>query len=189
MLASFNLRKVNNLLSLLVVALAAYIILLPLLPAIGWWVRYQAPVISAAPKVDMSVSASENTLLIPSLGMRQTIHEGNSEATLSKGVWRRPQTSTPDKGSNTVLSGHRFTYSGKSVFYYLDKIKTGDVVYVNWEGKQYKYQITHMLEVSPDNGAIEAPTSDSVLTIYTCTPLWSAKNRLVIQAKLVEGRS
>ena len=173
----------------MVIALAVYIVMLPLLPTVSWWVHYQAPIISGAPTVDMSISTTENMLLIPSLGMKQAIYEGTSEITLGKGVWHRPLSSTPDKGSNTVLSGHRFTYSGKSVFYYLDKVKIGDKIYVHWEGKQYMYQVTHMLEVSPENSNIEAPTNESMLTIYTCTPLWSAKNRLVLQASLVEGAS
>lgn len=183
-----GLKQVNDVLSVLVIALALYIILLPLLPQVSWWLSYQAPVVSSAPTVDLDTIPAENTLIIPGLGMSQTIHEGSSEATLNKGVWHRPATSTPDQGSNTVLSGHRFTYSGKSVFYYLDKVKTGDPVYVYWGGKLYKYEITRIAEVPPDAANIEAATDTATLTIYTCTPLWSAKNRLVLQAKLVEPR-
>lgn len=182
-----SLRRGNDFLSLIIVVLALYIIVVPFLPSIDWWVRYQAPVISSAPTVDITGSRpTGNTLVIPALGMSQAIHEGQYASTLSKGVWHRPATSTPDKQSNTVLSGHRFTYSGKSVFYYLDKIKVGDPVYVYWDGKQYHYEVTQLLEVSPDAGSIEDATNEPRLTIYTCTPLWSAKNRLVIQAKLIE---
>lgn len=182
-----TLRRGNNLLSLIIVVLALYIIVWPFLPSITWWVQYQAPVISSAPTVDLSAARpTQNTLIIPGLGMAEAIHEGQNASTLNKGVWHRPATSTPDKQSNTVLSGHRFTYSGKSVFYYLDKVKVGDPVYVYWDQKQYRYEVTQLLEVSPDAGSIEDATNEPRLTIYTCTPLWSAKNRLVIQAKLIE---
>lgn len=185
MKAALPLRKVNNILSIIVCVVALYIIAWPFLPAIGWWVRYQAPVISAAPHVTLPDAGTPgNLLIIPGLGMQQTIHEGQTAATLSKGVWHMPASSTPDKGSNTVFSGHRFTYSGKSVFYYLDKVKVGDRLYVQWDGKLYQYNVTHIQEVSPDASQVEDPTNDSQLTLYTCTPLWSAKNRLVIQAVL-----
>ena len=29
---------------------------------------------------------------------------------------------------------------------------------------------------------IESPTEDDILTLYTCTPLWSSSKRLVVQA-------
>ena len=184
----WNFRRTNHMLSLVIVVLAVYIIVWPFLPSVNWWVQHEAPLVSAAPQVDMSSDGprpQQNTLVIPSLGMTEQIHEGPGESTLNKGVWRRPSTSTPDAQSNTVLSGHRFTYSGKSVFYYLDKVKVDDQIYVFWEGKRYIYQVTQLLEVSPDRTEIEAPTTEPQLTIYTCTPVWSAKNRLVIQTKLV----
>ena len=174
-------------LSVVLVVLAAYIIVWPFLPTVTWWVQHEAPIVSSSPKVDLSAlrPQQQNTLVIPALGMTEQIHDGAGVETLNKGVWRRPASSSPDKQSNTVLSGHRFTYSGKSVFYYLDKVKVDDQIYIFWEGKRYLYEVTNLLEVSPDRVEVEAPTSQPLLTVYTCTPVWSAKNRFVIQAKLV----
>lgn len=183
-----NLRRLNNLLSVVIVVLALYIIAWPFLPSLTWWVRHDAPLVSAKPHVNMPTEPpAQNTLLIPSLGMEETIYDGPNAATLNKGVWHMPVGSSPDKGGNTVLSGHRFTYSGKAVFYYLDKVKQGDPVYVYWNGKQHDYKVAHIREVSPNDTSIEAPTDTAMLTIYTCTPLWSAKNRLVIQTEPVES--
>jgi sortase (surface protein transpeptidase) len=36
---------------------------------------------------------------------------------------------------------------------------------------------------------VEAPTDEHILTLYTCTPLWSAKDRLVIKARLINRGS
>ncbi len=183
----WRLRTFNHLLSVAIVVLAGYIIAWPFVPTATWWVQHEAPLVSAAPKVDPnSPPPQQNSLVIPSLGMTELIHEGPGEATLNKGVWRRPASSTPDALSNTVLTGHRFTYSGKSVFYYLDKLQPQDQVYVFWEGKKHTYVVSQLLEVSPDRGEIESATTDPTLTIYTCTPLWSAKNRLVVIARLVQ---
>jgi sortase A len=184
-----TLRRFNNFLTVLVVVLSLYIILLPLLPAISWWTKHQAPVISSKPSVATpapSSSAPDQTLIIPSLGLQEAIHEGRTEATLRYGVWKLPQSSTPDKGGNTVVAGHRYTYSGSGVFYHLDKVNNGDAIYVYWQHHRYRYKVDQVEVVPPTDLSVQAPTVDSELTVYTCTPLWSFKDRLVVRAKLVE---
>jgi sortase A len=58
---------------------------------------------------------------------------------------------------------------------------------LHWEGKPYRYMVKNILVVSPSQINIEEPTGENILTLYTCTPLWSAKDRLVIQAVQEEG--
>jgi sortase A len=82
------------------------------------------------------------------------------------------------------LVGHRFTYAGAAVFYNLDKVKSGDQIIVYWHGKAYEYKVFNISQVSPNKASVEAPTNESILTLYTCTPLLTAKDRLVIQAVL-----
>jgi sortase A len=186
-----TLRQFNNGLSALVLILSAYIFLMPVLPAATWWTKHEAPLISKpatikTPPPQAPDTPPDHSLVIPSLAMQEIIHEGPNEATLSKGVWKLPRSSTPDKGGNTVMAGHRYTYSGSGVFYHLDKVKDHDLIYVYWGGKRYTYDVDNVEEVPPTDVSVEAPSQDSILTVYTCTPLWSFKDRLVIQAKLVE---
>jgi sortase A len=184
-----SLRRFNNALSVLVVLLCLYIIVLPLLPQVIFWGKARLnirPALVKAEAANITVPLpAENTLVIPSLNMQEAIYEGNSEAVLMKGVWHRPFTSSPDKGGNTVLSGHRYTYAGAAEFYHLDKIRQGDSVIMYWQGKKYQYTVKMVREVPPEATEIEAPTNEATLTIYTCTPLWTAKNRLIITAELV----
>lgn len=127
-----------------------------------------------------------NKVVIPSIGVNGVIYEGTTAATLNNGIWRRPNTSTPAKGGNTVLTAHRFLYdSGPITFYHLDKVKIGDKIYVLWNNQRYEYQINEITEVLPTQVEVEANTSDSILTLYTCTPLWTAEKRLVVRAKLL----
>ncbi|MDQ3064682.1 MAG: sortase [bacterium] len=180
----------NNVLTVIVALLALYIILLPLIPQLAWWVTEQSPISTwTSDKQEVAAKATEqindNRLFIPSLSMSQEIFEGGAES-LHKGVVRRGNTSTPDKGSNTVLVGHRFTYDGNGVFYHLDKVKVGDPVTVHWQGKSYKYEVSEIEVVKATAIEIENPTDNDLLTIYTCTPLWSAKDRLVIKANPIE---
>jgi len=125
-----------------------------------------------------------NTLVIPVVGLEVPIVEGETDAALERGAWRRPNTSTPDEGGNTVITGHRFKYLPPSnlTFYHLDKVEIGDSVFVYWNGKRYDYVVDRMLIVEPDQIEVEADTADPQLTLYTCTPLWTAKQRLVIVA-------
>lgn len=185
----FKLRYANNALGAVTVALAIYIFIWPFLPAITWWTRYQAPVISHKPTAVLAAETpipKDNTLLIPKLDMRETVYESKDMSALNKGIWHLPDSNSPDMGGNTIFAGHRFTYSGKAVLYYLDKVSTGDNVYLYWEGKRYDYLVTGVNIVTPNDATLIAPTETSTLTIYTCTPVWSAKDRLVITAKLVE---
>lgn len=193
------LRRVNNGLTVVVIILSLYIAGAPLLPAVLFWYRTRiapkpALVTANSPSnpddsPPPEVFPEENTLVIPRLAMQQVIYDGGSAATLRKGVWHRPHTSSPDQGGNTVLVGHRFTYDGPAVFYSLDKVMAGDKVVVYWQHQKYLYEVSSVTVVPPTAIEIEAPSEESMLTIYTCTPLWTAKNRLVIQAKPVNGEA
>lgn len=182
-----TLKRSNNFLAVLVCILAAYIVLMPFLPEINWWIKHESPLVSTAPATTPPENKpDENSLVIPSLDLVEKIHEGQSSQTLSHGIWLRPQGSTPDKNSNTVLAGHRFTYSGQAVFYHLDKVNMGDPVYLYWNDERYEYKVSNISIVPPTQASIEEPSPTAKLTIYTCTPLWSAKDRLIIEAELVE---
>lgn len=193
MQSKLQLRHVNHVLSVLVALLALYILIAPFWPQIMWWIRHDSPVKNAiSVSVEQAIQTAQTAptetgdwLLIPALNMKEQIHGGGMEA-LKKGVWHLPYTSSPERGSNTVLVGHRFTYAGQEVFYHLDKVGAGDPIIIKWQGKTYVYTIKNILVVPPTALEVEAPTDQPRLTIYTCTPLLTAKDRLVIQADLTE---
>lgn len=130
---------------------------------------------------------TENKLRIDRIGVNAVIHEGGEEQ-LAFGIWHLPRTSTPDQGGNTVLSGHRWAFEredGRSL-YDLDELQIGDAIEVTWEGELYRYRMVADQVVSPDQVEILTPTDDARLTLFTCTPLFSTANRLVITATLDE---
>jgi LPXTG-site transpeptidase (sortase) family protein len=189
-----RLRQFNHGLTGVVAILAIYILVAPFLPQMGWWLRHDAPVRIAinskapvtipAPTTAPAATDQPNELLIPQLDMRETVHGGDIRS-LKKGVWHLPHTSTPDKGGNTVLVGHRFTYDGQSVFYHLDKVRKKDRLGLWWDGKLYEYEVVNTMVVPATEVSVEKNTLEPLLTLYTCTPLWNPKDRLVIQAKPV----
>ncbi len=128
----------------------------------------------------------ENRLLIPEIGVDAVIHEGASEDTLLNGIWRIPTSSTPDKGSNTVLTAHRFQWlTGANTFYHLDKLKNGDVISVMWQGQKYLYKVSANVEVTADDMSVEASTDTAALTLYTCKLWWNTDQRIVIVANQI----
>lgn len=131
-------------------------------------------------------ASQANRLIIPAMVLDQQVVEGtNMYRALDQGVWRWPGGSTPDKGGNTVMLAHRFTYTQpKGVFYFLDKVKAGDSIGIIWNNKRYVYEVKQSKVVTPRQTEILNPTATPTLTLYTCTPLWLPKNRLVIVAEL-----
>lgn len=195
-LPKISLRLFNNCLSIIVALSAIYIIAAPYMPQFSWWLKHNSPIEgvvqprtsdpTAPVPAEQQATIDGDALFIPRLDMSERVY-GGGKASLSKGVWRLPHTSTPDKGGNTVLVGHRFTYSDPAVFYHLDKVQKGDAITLQWQDKTYNYTVADIKVVLPTEVSVEANTTDPQLTIYTCTPLWSVKNRLVIVAKPMEA--
>ncbi len=185
-----TLRTFNNLLTVVVLLGAIYTVMMPIVPAISWWARHEAPLIShpatvANPPVRDQAVPNDNTVVIPNLGLQEIIHEGMSVHTLHFGVWHIPHTGSPPDGGNMVMAGHRYTYSGAGVFYHLDLVKTGDPIVLYWQHKRYNYIVAKTEVVPPTEMSVQAPSNNAHLTIYTCTPMWTFKNRLVIIANPV----
>lgn len=183
-----SLRHINWLLASLIVLINLYVIAVPFLPALQFWLDEKTNQTAEAQlteevKGDSPKTYETNTIIIPRLRLSEKIFEGPDISAANKGVWHRPNSSSPNKESNTVLVGHRFTYQDpKGVFYHLDKVKVGDELAVFWNKQRYNYVVTETKTVPASEASVEAPTTNAALTLYTCTPLWSAKDRLVVTA-------
>lgn len=183
-----TLRQFNHGLSVVVIILCLYVIAGPYLPMFTQKFRPTPELVQSEEKNEKPQKPpAHNTLVIPRLKLQEQIHENGVPAWgLAKGVWRDFRGSSPDLGKNTILSGHRFTYAGKSVFYNLDKVKKGDRIVVWWNRKRIEYKVVEIREVAPTDKEVTKQGDDAVLTIYTCTPLITAQNRLIVRAEPVE---
>jgi LPXTG-site transpeptidase (sortase) family protein len=188
-------RQFNNILTVCLMILALYILAMPFYPGVSLWVKKRFDNLNGyvyennifVPGGNVKSRPDDNRLLIPSLQINEPVKEGKNLHTIDHGgTWRRPATSTPEKGGNTVIIGHRYTYRGNSTFYNLNMLKTGDVVIIYWEGEEYDYKVTDTKVVSPKAGEIEQEGGPERLTLYTCT-LWNAKNRLVVTAERIKN--
>jgi LPXTG-site transpeptidase (sortase) family protein len=190
-----RLSRVNTALLVAIILVNGYTVTLPLLPGIIFWLQTRNT--DTVQKLERSIQAaprsgdatqpgsSQNRLTIPSMLLDEPVFDGKTASTLSKGLWRRPHSSTPDKESNTVIVGHRLTYTNpRGSLYHLDKVRIGDSIGVMWSSEKYLYTVVETKVVRADETAVESPTDKPRLTIYTCTPLWLPKDRLVIVAEL-----
>lgn len=191
-----TLRHVNTGLLVAIVLINGYIIAAPLAPAISFWwsehTNHTSQKLSTqlhTPRTHHSGATTPvpagHRLVIPSMQLDAEVFDGTSIYTLNKGLWHRPNSSTPDAGGNTVIAGHRFTYTNPhGILYYLDKVKVGDELGLYWNNVRYLYKVSEVKVVEPTAVQIEDNTPDARLTIYTCTPLWSPHDRLVVVAEL-----
>lgn len=139
-------------------------------------------------------STQENRLYVPGIGINVEIVQGGVEA-LEKGAWhRKPENGDPEKGGNFVLSAHRFELGftpqqtrARSPFYHIDKLQTGDRIFVDYGQKRYTYEVTKKYKVDRHAVEIESRTSEAKLTIYSCDLKGEAAGREVIEAKPIDS--
>jgi sortase A len=90
---------------------------------------------------------------------------------------------------NTVLNGHNTTHG--EVFRDLYTLDAGDEIVVYSSGTPYTYTVAKMLilpeagqplEVRIENARYVQPTTDERLTLVTCHPYGSLRNRLIVIA-------
>jgi len=129
----------------------------------------------------------DNRIIITKIGVNAPVIISDSEEALERGAWLLPQGSTPDKGGNTIIAGHRFKYKPPSslTFYLFHKLSVGDIVSVLWQGESYFYTIKEIKIVEPTAVEILDPSDDPILTLFTCHPLYSTEKRLVVWADLL----
>lgn len=119
---------------------------------------------------------------IPEIGVDRVVVEGVSEADLKKGPGHYPGTAFPGETGNVVISGHRTTYGAP--FYRLDELKPGDEITLEDASGTYKYRVTEKKVVSPTDLSVVVPSTEPRLTLTTCHPRFSARQRLIVIAAL-----
>ena len=147
--------------------------------------------LSETPLPDYNVSYVKNRLIIPKAKVDMPVFLGDNSNILWKGGWLFPTTSRPEAGGNSVIFGHRFRYLPpiSNTFYNLDKVEIGDEFVFVWNGKEYKYKVSDKKIIEPTDLSVIQPTKDSRITLITCAPLFSTKQRLVVVGTLIENKN
>ncbi|MEO7803775.1 MAG: sortase [Actinomycetota bacterium] len=120
---------------------------------------------------------------IPKIAVKKIVVEGVEVEDLKKGPGRYPGLSFPGEKGNVVISGHRTTYGGP--FYRLDELTVGDdIKLTDRAGTTFTYRVTETKIVRPNDLTVVVQTTESKLTLTTCNPRFSARQRLIVVADL-----
>ncbi|MFQ5555184.1 MAG: class E sortase [Acidimicrobiia bacterium] len=122
------------------------------------------------------------TIRIPSIGVAQAVVEGVGRTDLKMGPGHYPGTAYPGYSGNVVVSGHRTTFT--KPFYDIDLLQPGDVIVLDTPTASHRYLVQHQHVVAPTDLSPLRATDAATLTLTTCTPKGSARERLIVVAQL-----
>lgn len=122
---------------------------------------------------------------IPSIEVEQVIYEGVDPQTLQLGPGHFPGTALPGQPGNAVLSGHRTTHGRP--FFDLDMLTPGDTIEVETAVGIHTYAVRESQIVTPFDVWVTEHRDGAWLTLTTCHPKFSARERLIVFAELTAG--
>ena len=122
-------------------------------------------------------------ITIPKIGVDTIVVEGTSASALRAGAGHYPQTPLPCEPGNVAIAGHRTTY-GKP-FSNVDRLRPGDPIVLETPIGTCTYSVTRSFVTTPTDLSVLDPTEGGTLTLTTCHPKGSARQRLIVKAELV----
>ena len=123
---------------------------------------------------------------IPKLGVNTIVVQGTSPNALKAGAAHYPATPLPGEKGNVGIAGHRTTYGRP--FNRIDALRPGDLIVLTTPAARHTYQVSRDPWITtPYDWSVVDATPDAELTLTTCHPKGSARERLIVRAKLVKS--
>ena len=119
---------------------------------------------------------------LPSLARSYAVIEGTSTADLRKGPGHYPDTPLPGQRGTVAIAGHRTTYLAP--FRTLDKLRRGDPIVLEMPYGRFTYRLERTRVVAPTATEVTRRVAHDRLVLTACHPLYSARERLVVFARL-----
>ena len=138
-------------------------------------------------------------LHIPSFGpgwQPRAVVEGTDPEELAEGPGHYVNSAMPGEPGNFAMAGHRVGRG--SPFLELDQLDPGEAVLVETADAWFTYRVTDSEIVHPSDmsvvapvpgGALDAAPQGAYLTMTTCNPKFSNRERLVVHAELESSTS
>lgn len=139
----------------------------------------------------IAVGAGLTTMRIPRLDVEVLVVEGTTDSALRAGAGHYVETPLPGEPGNVAIAGHRTTY-GRPLNR-MDELDPGDLVELETPFEVFTYRAMEPFDghanpwvVSPTQYDVVGPTPEgSYLTLTTCHPKGSARQRLIMRFELV----
>jgi len=129
-------------------------------------------------------------LRIPKLNITRLTVQGTTPAALRAGVGHYVNTPLPGEVGNVAIAGHRTTFGRP--FNRLDELAPGDTVTLETPFALYTYKAVQPFGghsnpwvVTPNDFSVISQGTGRLLTLTTCNPKGSARQRLVMRFSLV----
>ena len=125
---------------------------------------------------------------IPTIGVTLPIFHGTNNSTLERGVGHLLGSSLPVGGESThsVLTAHSGMASQK-MFSDLDRLKKGDIFFLDVLGERLAYQVDQIKTVLPyDTTFLQTEMGNDLCTLVTCTPFGVNTHRLLVRGTRIE---
>ena len=123
----------------------------------------------------------------PSLDREYVFVQGTGLDVLRKGPGHYPKTSFPGEGGTVAIAGHRTTYGAP--FRTVDKLDPGEHIILKMPYGELDYKVEKTQIVEPDatwiTNRVKGPER---LVLSACHPLYSASQRIVVFARLVNAK-
>ena len=159
----------------------------------------EAPTTTAEPQPEEVLAAFRSgdaiaRIRAPKIGLDKIVVEGVEVDDLRKGPGHYRSTPMPGQRGNAAIAGHRTTYGAP--FNRIDELEPGDDILVATPQGEFTYKVTahdsgdgsisgHQI-VSPNDVWVLDDAGDNRLTLTACHPKYSASQRIIVQAVLVE---
>ena len=121
-------------------------------------------------------------ITVPRLDMSAVVNEGVDDDTLSLAIGHIPGTALPGAAGNVAVAAHRDTF-----FRPLKDIQANDEIDFLTTRGEYRYRVTSMRIVNPEDVGVLRPSSHPELTMITCYPFdffGHEPKRYIVQATL-----
>ncbi len=119
---------------------------------------------------------------IPKIGVDKIVVEGVALGDLKKGPGHYPGTPLPGQQGNAAIAGHRTTYGAP--FNRIDELVPGDEIRVETAQGSFRYIMSEQRIVSPSQVDVLDDAGDNRLTLTSCNPKYSARQRIIVIAQL-----
>ena len=119
---------------------------------------------------------------IPRIDVEAAVLHGVDLDTLARGPGFYPDNPMPGREGNVAVAGHRTTYG--AWFRRVDQLEEGDKILFTSPVAVYTYIVEDVFVVASNAWEVVDPTEEPKLTLTTCHPPGSARERMVVRAGL-----
>ncbi len=119
---------------------------------------------------------------IPRIAVDDVFVSGVSVRDLKRGPGHYRDTPLPGEAGNAAIAGHRTTYGAP--FNRIEELEPGDEILTTTVQGRFVYTVRETFIVRPDQSEVLAPTTTNQLTLTSCHPKYSARQRIIVVADL-----